>query len=115
MTVRDPADPSTVLGILQLIQRTSDVRFTEHDLSHLQLLCQQLSQVLAHVFTHRLLTKLSKEQAEQVQGLVKVLSRRHKEHLRHFFRELLAFKYGKINLLKNKIMRKHMDRHMRID
>jgi len=50
-----------------------------------------------------------------VHGLVKVLSRRHKEHLRHFFRELLAFKYGKINLLKNKIMRKHMDRHMRID
>lgn len=67
------------------------------------------------MFSHRLLTKLTKEQAEQVQGLVKVLSRKHKEHMRHFFRELLAFKYGKINLLKNKIMRKHMDRHMRID
>ena len=35
--------------------------------------------------------------------------------MRHFFRELLAFKYGKINLLKNKIMRKHMVRNMRID
>ena len=35
--------------------------------------------------------------------------------MKHFFRELLAFKYGKVNLLKNKIMRKHMDRHMRID
>jgi hypothetical protein len=35
--------------------------------------------------------------------------------MKHFFRELLAFKYGKVNLLKNKIMRKHMDKHMRID
>ena len=69
MTIRDPADPSTVLGILQLIQRTSDVRFTEHDLSHLQLLCQQLSQVLAHVFTHRLLTKGAGRQLRHSQEL----------------------------------------------
>lgn len=35
--------------------------------------------------------------------------------MKHFFRELLQFKYGKVNLLKNKIMRKYMDRHMKMD
>jgi hypothetical protein len=47
--------------------------------------------------------------------MTKFLSRKQKEHMKQFFRELLAFKYGKVNLLKNKIMRKHLDRHMRID
>jgi hypothetical protein len=35
--------------------------------------------------------------------------------MRHFFRELLAFKMGKINLLKNKIIRKYLDRQMKVD
>jgi hypothetical protein len=35
--------------------------------------------------------------------------------MKHFFRELLAFKYGKMNLLRNKIIRKHLDNHMKID
>jgi hypothetical protein len=35
--------------------------------------------------------------------------------MRDFFRELLQYKFGKINLLKNKILRKYMDRHMKVD
>ena len=57
----------------------------------------------------------SEEHSTKLQGLVKILSNKHKSHMKHFFRELLEFKFGKINLLKNKIMRKYMDRHMRVD
>lgn len=46
---------------------------------------------------------------------MKVLSDKHREHMKQFFREILAFKFGKLNLLKNKIMRKYLDRHMKID
>jgi hypothetical protein len=43
------------------------------------------------------------------------MNNKYKSHLKHFFREILQFKYGKINLLKNKIMRKYIDKHMKID
>ena len=50
-----------------------------------------------------------------IANFVKVMAHKHKEHMKHFFREILAFKFGKLNLLKNKIMRKYLDRHMKID
>lgn len=46
---------------------------------------------------------------------MQVMHKIHKGHMKDLFRELLAFKFGKVNLLKNKIVRKYMDRHMRID
>lgn len=43
MSVRDQEDPSKVLGVVQLLCRASNIRFTEQDVEHLALLTQHLS------------------------------------------------------------------------
>ena len=51
----------------------------------------------------------------QVKHMVKVIDKKMKSYKKQFLRELLGYKYGKINVLKNKIVRKVLDRHMKID
>lgn len=70
---------------------------------------------MSHIFDKGLLGLFSEDQTSVISRFVKLMSNKHKNHMKHFFRELLMFKYGKINLLKNKIMRKYMDRHMKVD
>ena len=43
------------------------------------------------------------------------MNRKYRQQMKYFFRELLQYQYGKVNLLKNKIMRKYMDKHMKVD
>lgn len=57
----------------------------------------------------------SEEEKSKLTYMLKVMNNKYKTHMKHFFRELLQFKYGKVNLLKNKIMRKYIDKHMKID
>ena len=84
-------------------------------MNHLGVLCSHLSQIFTYIFREGLLAQFSEEQTTILKAFVAILDRKHKEHMRKFFREILAFKYGKINLLKNKIMRKYLDRHMIVD
>ena len=57
----------------------------------------------------------SEEEKSKLTYMLKVMNNKYKTHMKHFFRELLQFKYGKVNLLKNKIMRKYIDKHIKID
>jgi len=59
MTIRDSNDPSRVLGILQLMNRTNGIRFTEQDVTHLGVLCSHLSQIFTYIFREGLLAQLS--------------------------------------------------------
>jgi hypothetical protein len=97
------------------MNRANGIRFTEQDVSHLGVLCSHLSQIFTYIFREGLLAQLSQEKQAVLANFVKTLSHKHKDHMKHFFREILAFKFGKLNLLKNKIMRKYLDRHMKID
>ena len=97
------------------MNRTNGIRFTEQDVNHLGVLCSHLSQIFTYIFREGLLAQLSQEKQEVITRFVKVLGDKHREHMKQFFREILAFKFGKLNLLKNKIMRKYLDRHMKID
>ena len=115
MTIRDQEDPTKVIGVIQLLVRANNIRFTEQDVEHLGLLSAHLSQVFSYIQSAGLLTMFTEAHSQVLQRLCKVLNGKYKGHMKHFFRELLAFKFGKINLLKNKIMRKYMDRHMKVD
>lgn len=97
------------------MNRSNGVRFTEQDVNHLGVLCSHISQIFSYIFREGLLAQLSQEKQTVISNFVKVMAHKHKEHMKHFFREILAFKFGKLNLLKNKIMRKYLDRHMKID
>ena len=47
--------------------------------------------------------------------MVKTIYKHEKSYYKQFFRELLLYRNGKVNMLKNKIIRKYIDRHMKID
>jgi hypothetical protein len=70
---------------------------------------------LTYIARNGLLSQYTSEQTQHLQDFFKLLQRKHRSHMKHFFRELLQFKFGKVNLLKNKIMRKYIDKHMNLD
>jgi hypothetical protein len=81
MTIRDTSD-NKVLGILQLMNRANGIRFTEQDVNHLGVLCSHLSQIFTYIFREGLLAQLSLEKQVVIANFVKVLSHKHKEHMK---------------------------------
>jgi hypothetical protein len=81
MTIRDTSD-NKVLGILQLMNRANCIRFTEQDVNHLGVLCSHLSQIFTYIFREGLLAQLSLEKQAVIANFVKVLSHKHKEHMK---------------------------------
>jgi hypothetical protein len=81
MTIRDTSD-NKVLGILQLMNRANSIRFTEQDVNHLGVLCSHLSQIFTYIFREGLLAQLSLEKQTVIANFVKVLSHKHREHMK---------------------------------
>ncbi|CDW76403.1 UNKNOWN [Stylonychia lemnae] len=104
-----------VQAIIQLIGRQNNFKFVEQDAKHLVMLCDHLSQIFEYIHNEKFLQQLSTEQAKKLKKLVKTLAKKEKKHFKVFFQELLSYRWGKMNLLKNKIMRKFLDRHMQVD
>eukprot|EP00347_Sterkiella_histriomuscorum_P006294 403353320 len=111
--IRDQQD--RVLAVVQLMQRLNGFKFTEQDIKHLGMISDHLSQIFIHIETQNYLQQFSQDKLKGIEIVSKVLNRQVKHHYKGLFRELLAFKYGQQNLLKNKIMRKFLDRHLKVD
>jgi hypothetical protein len=83
------------------------------DFDNVYELREKQTEIISHDFVYACWVSPS---GNGLKALIKIADGdKHREHMKQFFREILAFKFGKLNLLKNKIMRKYLDRHMKID
>ena len=49
IAIRDSTDPSKVLGVIQLMDRTNNFKFLDQDVRHLYLIAEQLSTVISRL------------------------------------------------------------------
>ena len=104
-----------MLAVVQLIEKKDNNRFNEQDVATMQTVADQMAQVLHQVNDNNFLEELPIAKFKGVHQLADVFKKKHQSYLKHFFFELIAIRYGKNVVLKNKIIRKQLDHRMELD
>lgn len=72
----------------------------------LQQIASQLSSVIMQLHETEFLNQVSSNQFQAVHKLASVLDSKLRNHMKSFFFEMVAIRFGKNVVLKNKILRK---------
>ena len=103
------------LAVVQLISKGHSGRFTEQDAVGLRVVCEQIGQILAQVNETNFLSTVSLSHFQGVYKLHEVINNKYKSYLKQFFFELIAIRYGKNVVLKNKILRRQLNQQLELD
>lgn len=96
----------SVLAVIQLIEKKDTSRFNEQDVATMQTVADQMGQVLHQVNEANFLDELPIAKFKGAHQLAEVFQKKRQSHMKQFFFELIAIRYGKNVVLKNKIIRK---------